>query len=132
MNEGAGAIRLQEVGKRYRLYQKPVYRLLDLFGMCPSGPAFYSEHEALAGVTLDVVAGEKVAVIGRNGAGKSTLLKIIAGLIQPTAGSVTVNGRVSNLLQIGTGFHPDFTGRQNVFAGLAHQGIIGVRAAKLF
>jgi lipopolysaccharide transport system ATP-binding protein len=131
MNEAA-SVRLLEVGKRYRLYQKPIYRLLDLIGVCPPGPTFYAEHEALAGVTLEIGRGEKVAIIGRNGAGKSTMLKIIAGLVQPTSGSVAVNGRISNLLQIGSGFHPDFTGRQNVFASLAHQGIIGSAASKLF
>jgi lipopolysaccharide transport system ATP-binding protein len=132
MIEAAPSVRLLDIGKRYRLYQKPIYRFLDLLGLCPSGASFYSEHEALAEVTLEIGRGEKVAIIGRNGAGKSTMLKIIAGLVQPTAGWVSVNGRISNLLQIGSGFHPDFTGRQNVFASLAHQGIIGARASKLF
>ena len=100
---------------------------LDLFGLCPPGPGYYTEHAALGDIDLEIGRGEKVAIIGRNGAGKSTLLKIITGLVRPTAGGVDVNGTVSNLLQIGSGFHPDFTGRQNVFASLAHQGIIGSR-----
>src|ERR1043166_7036211 len=107
-------IALDSVVKRYRLHQKPVYRFLDLFALCPAGPAYYSEHEALRGVSLSVRRGEKLAIIGRNGAGKSTLLKIVTGLMRPTSGSVRVSGKVSNLLQIGSGFHPDFTGRQNV------------------
>jgi ABC-type polysaccharide/polyol phosphate transport system ATPase subunit len=130
--ETPGAVTLQNVRKVYRLYQKPLYRFLDLIGLCPAGAGYYHEHEALAGVDLRVARGEKVAIIGRNGAGKSTLLKLITGLVRPTDGTVRVNGRISNLLQIGTGFHPDFTGRQNVFASLAHQGIVGRAAADLF
>jgi lipopolysaccharide transport system ATP-binding protein len=126
------AIELRAVTKRYRLYQQPLYRLLDLFGLCPAGATYYLEHPALNGVDLTVARGEKVAIIGRNGAGKSTLLKVITGLVRPTGGSVAVRGRVSNLLQIGSGFHPDFTGRQNVYASLAHQGITGAAAAALF
>ncbi len=126
------AVRLTDVSKVYRLYQKPAYRLMDLFGLCPQGWPYYSEHQALANVTATIGVGEKVAIIGRNGAGKSTLLKIIAGLLQPSSGDVAVNGKISNLLQLGTGFHPEFTGRQNVFASLAHQGIIGREASTLF
>jgi ABC-type polysaccharide/polyol phosphate transport system ATPase subunit len=137
MNDGtpgpAGpAIRLDSVGKVYRLYKQPVYRLLDLFGLCPAGARYYTEHEALHDVNGEILRGEKVAIIGRNGAGKSTLLKTITGLVRPSMGTIQVNGRISNLLQIGTGFHPEFTGRQNVFASLAHQGIVGRRASELF
>jgi ABC-type polysaccharide/polyol phosphate transport system ATPase subunit len=129
---GADAIRVNGISKRYRLYRKPFHRLLDLFGLCPQGPDYYTEHAALTDVDLTIARGEKVAIIGRNGAGKSTLLKIITGLVRPTSGGVDVNGQVSNLLQIGSGFHPDFTGRQNVFANLAHQGITGAQASRLF
>jgi ABC-type polysaccharide/polyol phosphate transport system ATPase subunit len=128
----SAAIAIEGVVKRYRLHQKPMYRFLDLFGLCPSGPSYYSEHTALRDVTLSVGRGEKLAIIGRNGAGKSTLLKTITGLVRPTSGTVRVNGTVSNLLQIGSGFHPDFTGRQNVFASLAHQGITGAEASRIF
>src|SRR6185369_8237156 len=65
------AIGIEGVVKRYRLYQKPIYRFLDLFGLCPVGPAYYSEHTALRDVTLSIARGEKIAIIGRNGAGKS-------------------------------------------------------------
>ncbi|MGH9143725.1 MAG: ABC transporter ATP-binding protein, partial [Vicinamibacterales bacterium] len=126
------ALVIEGVVKRYRLHQKPIYRFLDLFGLCPAGPAYYSEHTALHDVSLSIGRGEKIAIIGRNGAGKSTLLKTVTGLVRPTAGTVQVNGTVSNLLQIGSGFHPDFTGRQNVFASLAHQGITGADASRIF
>jgi lipopolysaccharide transport system ATP-binding protein len=126
------AISVEGVVKRYRLHQKPLYRFLDLFGLCPPGPSYYAEHTALNDVTLSIGRGEKLAIIGRNGAGKSTLLKVVTGLVRPTSGSVRVSGTVSNLLQIGSGFHPDFTGRQNVYASLAHQGITGAAAARIF
>src|SRR5215831_7307086 len=122
MNDGlafaalpAVAIRLRSVGKVFRL--------------CPSGSSYFTEHQALDDVNVEIQRGEKLAIIGRNGAGKSTLLKIITGLIRPTTGAVDVDGRISNLLQIGTGFHPEFTGRQNVFASLAHQGVVGRKAS---
>jgi lipopolysaccharide transport system ATP-binding protein len=126
------AVVLRGVGKRYRLFSKPLYRLLDLFGVCPASTRYYSEHVAVNAVDVTIGRGEKVAIIGRNGAGKSTLLKLITGLVQPTSGEIEVHGRVSNLLQIGSGFHPDFTGRQNVYASLAHQGIVGASATRLF
>jgi ABC-type polysaccharide/polyol phosphate transport system ATPase subunit len=125
-------VRLESASKVYRLYRAPAYRFLDLFGLCPAGGGFYTEHLALDRVDLTVGSGEKVAIIGRNGAGKSTMLKVITGLVAPTSGTARVNGRISNLLQIGSGFHPDFTGRQNVFATLAHQGIVGRQASSLF
>ncbi len=128
----ATAVALRGVSKVYRLYGRPIYRALDLFGLCPRGPAYYTEHAALHDVDIAIGRGEKVAVIGRNGAGKSTMLKIVTGLVRPTGGDVEVHGRISNLLQIGSGFHPDFTGRQNVFASLAHQGIVGRAASRLF
>ena len=126
------ALEVKGLSKVYRLYSKPMYRALDLLGLCPSGPSYFREHPALNDVDLQVLRGQKVAIIGRNGAGKSTLLKIITNTIRPTAGTVRVNGNISALLQIGTGFHPDFTGRQNVYAGFAHAGVIGKRADELF
>ena len=132
LNAAQPAIELRGISKTYRLYQKPAYRFFDLFGLCPPGPAFYREHRALDSVSLTIARGERVAIIGRNGAGKSTMLKIVTGLLQASEGTVDIHGQISNLLQIGTGFHPDFTGRQNVFASLAHQGIVGREATQLF
>ena len=128
----AAVISLRGVGKVYRLYQKPIYRVMDLLGACPSGPGYYSEHAALKDVSLDIGRGEKVAIIGRNGAGKTTLLKIVTEAVRPTTGTIAFNGRVSPLLQIGVGFHGDFTGRQNVYASLAHMGITGAEAHRRF
>src|SRR6185369_9521488 len=84
------AVSLVGVSKTYRLYRKPLYRFLDLFGACPQMPAYFSEHQALADINITVRRGEKVAIIGRNGAGKSTLLKIITGLVKPSTGSAAV------------------------------------------
>ena len=124
------AIRATGLKKIYRLYAKPAYRFLDMFGMLGDKPGSFTEHSALDDVNLEVRRGEKVAVIGRNGAGKSTFLKLVTKVIQPTAGSMDVKGDVHALLQIGTGFHPDFTGRQNVHAYLAQLGVTGADAER--
>jgi ABC-type polysaccharide/polyol phosphate transport system ATPase subunit len=122
------AIRAIDLRKVYRLYAKPAYRFMDMFGLLGDRPGAYTEHAALDGVNLEIRRGEKVAVIGRNGAGKSTFLKLVTNVIQPTSGTIAVKGDVHALLQIGTGFHPDFTGRQNVYAYLAQLGVIGAEA----
>jgi lipopolysaccharide transport system ATP-binding protein len=126
------ALQAENLTKVYRLYRKPLHRMLDLFGLLPRRLNLYSEHVAVSGISLEIRRGEKVAIIGRNGAGKSTLLKMISGVVTPSAGSMQINGRVHALLNLGTGFHPDFTGRDNVYSYLAHIGITGERADKLF
>jgi ABC-type polysaccharide/polyol phosphate transport system ATPase subunit len=123
-------IRAHHVTKVYRLYAGPGYRFLDMFGLLGKRPGAYTEHAALDGVDLEIRRGEKVAIIGRNGAGKSTLLKLITRVIEPSSGTLDVKGHAHALLQIGTGFHPDFTGRQNVLAYLAQLGVAGRQAAK--
>ena len=125
-------IRARDVRKVYRLYRGPTYRFLDMFGLLGDRPSLYTEHAALDGVSLEIGRGEKVAFIGRNGAGKSTLLKLITRVIEPTSGTLEVQGHVHALLQIGTGFHPDFTGRENVYAYLAQLGITGAAAREKF
>jgi len=124
------AIRAAGLKKVYRLYAKPAYRFLDMFGMLSDRPGAFTEHAALDGIDLEIRRGEKVALIGRNGAGKSTFLKLVTNVIQPTAGSIEVQGDVHALLQIGTGFHPEFTGRQNVHAYLAQLGVTGAEAER--
>ena len=124
------AIQAVNLTKVYRLYARPAYRFLDMFGLLGEKPGAYTEHTALDGINIEIRRGEKVAVIGRNGAGKSTLLKLVTNVIQPTSGSLRVVGDVHALLQIGTGFHPDFTGRENVRAYLAQLGIAGAEAAR--
>lgn len=114
--------------KRYRLYTRPRYRFMDIFGLLHHNRGAYTEHTALDDVSLQIARGKKVGFIGRNGAGKSTFLKLITGVIKPTSGQLTVRGATTALLQIGTGFHPDFTGRENVLAYLAHLGITGKAA----
>lgn len=125
-------VHARDLRKVYRLYRGPTYRFLDMFGLLGNRPGLYTEHAALDGVSLDIARGEKVAFIGRNGAGKSTLLKLITRVIEPTAGVLEVKGNVHALLQIGTGFHPDFTGRDNVFAYLAQLGVTGAEAHRRY
>jgi len=124
------AIQATKLSKVYRLYTRPAYRFLDMFGLLKEKPGAYTEHTALDGIDIAIHRGEKVAIIGRNGAGKSTFLKLVTNVIQPTSGSLRVVGDVHALLQIGTGFHPDFTGRENVRAYLAQLGISGAEAVR--
>ncbi|MCU1385428.1 MAG: hypothetical protein JWL71_4125 [Acidobacteria bacterium] len=124
------AIRAVDLRKVYRLYTNPTYRFLDMFGLLRSKPGQFTEHVALAGVNVEIHRGEKVAIIGRNGAGKSTFLKLVTGVIEPTSGSLAVSGTAHALLQIGTGFHPDFTGRENVYAYFAQLGLTGAEARR--
>jgi len=120
------AIKINDLGKMYRLYQHPGDKVLDAFGINQWlfwRKHYYQEFWALRGLNLEVKKGERLGIIGRNGAGKSTLLKIITGNISPTEGAVKVNGKVQALMELGTGFHPEFTGRQNIRASLAYQGL---------
>jgi homopolymeric O-antigen transport system ATP-binding protein len=125
-------VRATKLTKIYRLYRRPSYRFRDMFGLLGDHPGAFTEHVALDAVDLDIGRGEKVAIIGRNGAGKSTFLKLVTGVIQPTSGALDVKGKVHALLQIGTGFHPDFTGRENVYAYLAQLGVSGAEADRRF
>lgn len=115
-------ISIRDVGKLYHVYAKPQDRLKQaLFRW--SGKQFYRDFWAVSGVSFDVMRGEAVGILGRNGAGKSTLLQIIAGTLAPTTGEVAVRGRVAAMLELGSGFNPEFTGRENVFLGGSILGI---------
>lgn len=123
-------IQAHKLSKVYRLYKQPTDRLRDAFGLLKDATR-YTEHVALDGIDLVIRRGEKVGIIGRNGAGKSTFLKLVTKTISPTSGQLEVKGATQALLQIGTGFHPEFTGRDNVISYLAQLGIAGEKAARL-
>lgn len=123
-------IQLHKVSKVFRLFRSPRHRMMETLGL-PVSRSSYTEFWALRDMTLSIGQGERVGLVGRNGAGKSTLLKLIAGLLQPSAGTIKVQGQVQALMELGTGFHPEFTGRQNVLSAFAYQGVTGARAAEL-
>src|SRR5512138_955125 len=126
------------LSKTYRLGARAPYRTLreslaGLFGAAASRVRGGGRREeslllALRDVTFDVAAGEALGIIGRNGAGKTTLLRILSRITEPTAGEARIRGRVGSLLEVGTGFHPELTGRENVFLNGA---ILGMRAAEV-
>ncbi|WP_175805776.1 ABC transporter ATP-binding protein [Burkholderia ambifaria] len=107
-----GTITVSNLGKAYKQYPTRWSRLVEWLD--PRRKQHHTLHWVLRDVNFTVRAGEALGIIGINGAGKSTLLKMIVGTTQPTVGSVTMTGRVAALLELGMGFHPDFTGRQNV------------------
>jgi ABC-type polysaccharide/polyol phosphate transport system ATPase subunit len=119
-------IRVENLAKRYELYARPRDRLKQL--LWGAGQAFYDEVRALEDVSVTVRTGETVGIVGQNGSGKSTLLQIIAGTLQPTRGACVVRGRVAALLELGAGFSPEFTGRENVYLNAA---ILGLRRAEI-
>ncbi len=107
------AICAEGVGKSYRLYATPRDRLKQLFASARR--KYYREFAALSDVSFGVERGETVGIIGRNGSGKSTLLQIVCGTLQPSAGRVATQGRIAAILELGAGFSPEFSGRENIF-----------------
>lgn len=116
-----GEITVSGLGKAYRQYPSQWSRLAEWMSF-DMGPKQHVEHWVLRDVSFKVGAGEAVGIVGNNGAGKSTLLKLITGTLKPTSGEVSTTGRISALLELGMGFHPDFTGRQNAIMGGQLQG----------
>lgn len=123
------AVRVTGLSKCYNIYSKPVDRLKQsivprMFSLLGKrSPTYYREFWALQNLTLDVGKGETIGVIGRNGSGKSTLLQLICGTLTPTSGMIETKGRIAALLELGSGFNPEFSGRENVFLNGAILGL---------
>ena len=123
------AIRVQGLSKCYEIYANPrdrlkqfiLPRLQRLIGQAPK--RYYREFWALKDVSFEIKKGETVGIIGRNGSGKSTLLQMICGTLNPTIGSIQTNGRIAALLELGSGFNPEFTGRENVYMNASVLGL---------
>ena len=123
------AIHVDKLSKTYQIFDTPsdrmkqfvLPRLKSLIGS-PVRP-YYKEFRALNDISFSVRRGETVGILGRNGSGKSTLLQIIAGTLTPTNGTVQTRGRIAALLELGSGFNPEFTGRENVFFNAAILGL---------
>lgn len=119
------ALELKDVNRVYKIYKRPLDRLLQLL---PFIKVNYRIFEALQPLNLTVKKGEVIGLLGRNGAGKSTLLQLICGTLPPSSGSVVANGRIAALLELGSGFNPEFTGLENIFLNGA---ILGLKRADL-
>ncbi|MCL6443695.1 MAG: ABC transporter ATP-binding protein [Alicyclobacillus sp.] len=122
-------IQVEHVSKCYKMFAKPQDRLKQSI---LRSRQLYQEFWALKNVSLTVYKGETVGIVGSNGSGKSTLLRIIAGTLAPTSGTVSVRGRVAALLELGSGFNPEFTGRENIYMNAALLGVTKAEARKLF
>ncbi len=119
-------VEFDKVSKSYAIYPSPGDRLKELlsFGL----RSYHTDYWALRDISFEVARGETFCVIGENGAGKSTLLQLVAGILEPTSGAVRVKGRISALLELGAGFNPEFTGRDNVYLSGA---ILGFSTAEM-
>lgn len=132
------AIRVQGLSKCYGIYANPrdrlkqfvLPRLQRLIGQAPK--QYFREFWAVKDVSFEVKKGETVGIIGRNGSGKSTLLQMICGTLSPTSGSIQTNGRIAALLELGSGFNPEFTGRENVYMNAAVLGLSKEEVDKRF
>lgn len=120
------AIQLNNVCKIYKLYGSQAEQILDVFGLNKllfRKPVTTGEFTALHGLSLEVPKGQRLGIVGRNGAGKTTLLKLISGNFSPTSGEISVNGTLQALMSTGLGFHPEFTGRENIQSSLQYNGL---------
>ena len=121
-----GEIRADDVSRRFRVHARQARTLKELFVL--RGRTQPTDVWALRDVSVAIEPGEAVGLIGRNGSGKSTLLRLVAGIIRPTSGTIAVGGRIGSLLELGAGFHPDFSGRENVFL---NGSMYGLRRAEI-
>jgi lipopolysaccharide transport system ATP-binding protein len=124
------AVQANGLSKSYQIYDKPRDRLWQM--LLRGRKSFYREFWALKDVSLELRKGETVGIIGRNGSGKSTLLQLICGTLRATSGSIQSNGRIAALLELGSGFNPDFTGRENVYMNGAVLGLSRAEIASRF
>jgi len=115
------AISVENLGKCYHIYDKPRDRLMQM--LIGNRKQYFREFWALKDVSFEVKRGECIGIIGRNGSGKSTLLQMICGTLNPTSGSIQTHGRIAALLELGSGFNPEFTGRENVYMNAAVLGL---------
>ena len=124
-DSGSVSIRVHDVSKNYHVYAKPEDRLKQFFWnrLKKGAKRFYRDFWALNSISFTVNKGDSIGIVGRNGSGKSTLLQIICGTLEPTTGSVQKNGRIAALLELGAGFNPDFTGRENIYLNGAILGL---------
>jgi lipopolysaccharide transport system ATP-binding protein len=118
------AVRAVELSKHYDIYRRPIDRLFEIL----TGRARHTVFPALQDVTFEVERGETVGIIGQNGAGKSTLLKLLCGVTRPSSGTLEARGHIASILELGTGFHPDFSGRDNAALNAA---ILGLTPAQV-
>lgn len=126
MPSGNIAVSVRNLSKSYRLFKHPGDRIKQFLSL--GIRQYHSEFSALDDVSFNIFRGETVGIIGRNGSGKSTLLQLICGILKPSSGSVLANGRISALLELGAGFNPEFTGRENVYF---HGALMGFSKAKM-
>jgi ABC-2 type transport system ATP-binding protein len=124
------AIAVENISKKFRLSGHKVRSIKE--GALRLGRNTYEEFWALKDINLTIDAGETIGILGHNGSGKSTLLKCISGILKPTTGQVRLRGRIASLLELGAGFHPDLTGRENVFINASFLGIPRKEIAKHF
>ncbi len=115
------AIKVENLTKSYQIYDKPSDRLKQM--LIGGRKQYYREFKAVQDVSFEIKKGETVGIIGRNGSGKSTLLQLICGTLNPTNGNIQTNGRIAALLELGSGFNPEFTGRENVYMNAAILGL---------
>ena len=118
------AISAQHLSKTFLLYDRPIDRLKQM--VMRGRRRYYKDFAALHDVTFELQKGEVLGLVGRNGAGKSTLLQLICGTLTPTHGQVTVHGRVAALLELGAGFNPEFSGRENIYLNASILGLTKV------
>jgi lipopolysaccharide transport system ATP-binding protein len=126
----ASVVEFSRVSKSYPIYAAPGDRLKELATF--NRRSYHKDYWALQDVSFEVPRGETFCILGENGCGKSTLLQICAGILQPTSGSVNVNGRIAALLELGAGFNPEFSGRDNVFLNASILGLSSVEMARKF